>query len=466
MKFRADVNLFVFASVIIYVWLFAGAIKASTEILDLVLATVLYIAVVASIYYYLEKEKWLLAVTSATFFLAYVLPASAILGGDPYQSMYLGTSLSKLAAGIALVTGYFVTLVAVEHLLSRLSPAVVDSRRQTGSGVTNVNLLLGICFGIAIGGTMLFGASLVIEDFSRRTIEGAGNGPWLIFGYLGYLCVGLMCWRLRLSRPALMLDLPLVLLAGWFFLLLGWRGSVLYPLVIYLAYRLPQARVPLISSLLVLCGASLLYEIDILSGSIRSVYASRGSFNLVESLLLHTQLRGDVVLPMSFSHLDLLTSLISQPVLADAEVGRALTILPSLLNWIPRALSPEKALTTGPILAIAFFPDVLADAWRHTSSLTTGPIVEMYYNFGTLGVFLGAAFHGWAVWVLTRVFSRHADNLVHGTLWPIVVWLVGFSLFFDDLGGFINKAVLIGIGTLLMALISGALYGAFRHSRT
>ena len=126
-------------------------------------------------------------------------------------------------------------------------------------------------------------------------------------------------------------------------------------------------------------------------------------------------------------------------------------IFNSITNWLP-SLFFEKGLTAGPEMAVHFLSDV--SRYWHSTSLTTGPLVEGYLYFGWFGVFFGFI-HGFVVLMIFRLVREVVLRLG-------LLWLFCIQIFIDDLRGVVNKLVLLLISYWILRVGQGILSFALR----
>lgn len=112
------------------------------------------------------------------------------------------------------------------------------------------------------------------------------------------------------------------------------------------------------------------------------------------------------------------------PNIIPFQLGRPYVAL--LLMPIPRAIFPGKPPVGTEIFSNAFFPDLLVDG----TSMPTSMLGEFYFNFGPLGVIIGAAIAGWV--------ARRAYRLVshgHLSLWNVAVYGAFVAMLFPWIRG-------------------------------
>ena len=136
---------------------------------------------------------------------------------------------------------------------------------------------------------------------------------------------------------------------------------------------------------------------------------------------------------------------------SDLLTGTFQTVVASFLNFLPRVLFPEKADTSGVYFASIYFPDWFSYGY-HQSSLTTGIFLDSVFNFGIpLAVVLIASLYAVVGLAIKRLLLGNGYHVVLGVY---MCWLFGFNVFFDDLGGVVNKFV-IGVIFYICACFLG-----------
>ncbi|WP_287831023.1 hypothetical protein [Idiomarina sp.] len=316
---------------------------------------------------------------------------------------------------LSFFTFYFTA--AYGGFLERTSVAWKDNR-------TVPTVFIGIFFALCIAVSFPKYASKIYEGTSSIA-DNAGSGVLLIVGYLGYLiAVNLFLGKGKGSRSLL---LALVIAAtAIFFFSFGQRGGALYPIAIVFSIYMVRSY----TSTKVITVAFLSFPFLIL-------------VNFLTSLLRKTIIYGVDVdafdlsnysesLPLAFSQ----NSLLSHMVFNNINDGKSDVLLNSILNWLPRSFFPEKGLSTGPHIAAEILPGV--DIYSHSTSLTTGPIIEGYYYGGFFGVTIAAVLLAFTC-SLIEIFKFR----VQPETYIIFSFLFGFLIFFDDLGGLTSKLVLV-----------------------
>lgn len=112
--------------------------------------------------------------------------------------------------------------------------------------------------------------------------------------------------------------------------------------------------------------------------------------------------------------------------------GESLVI--AAVAWVPRIIWADKPTFGG---SGGFATEYTGMSYERYTSVGVGLVMEMFANFGWLGVFLGLFVFG----LLMRYFDHSAAvNLASGQLWPFSKYqLIGFSLM--QPGGFLAECI-------------------------
>ena len=282
-----------------------------------------------------------------------------------------------------------------------------------------------------------------LYDFQNRLSSRRGLGFIFIFGYAGLmLCfamaaglVGKTLWfRILLSVPSLL-----------FFIFAGYRSITMIVVVcVFLPYFMRSIKISRIkAAFLFALLVAVANPVNFITGSIRSVYSQGKDINLLLVAERASDLASGQEVPLANSHLQMLAGYSQRAIPLDLFFGTYQTIIPSLLNFLPRIIFPEKGTTTGVYLASIYFPEWFSSS-GHESSLTSGWFLEVVINFG----YILASFIIYCLFYGLKVFYFWLQRLgpQFMVLSIYIAWAVGFNGFFDDLGGVINK---LSIGFLI-----------------
>jgi hypothetical protein len=141
-----------------------------------------------------------------------------------------------------------------------------------------------------------------------------------------------------------------------------------------------------------------------------------------------------------------------------APFGRGSTIADAVLALVPRMLWPDKPMAAGSgdlvsqYTGMTFGPD---------TSVGIGTILELYVNFGSLGVWIGMAVFGA---VLVLIDERAAFHLAHADVRRCCVWFVpGLSLL--QVGGsLVDVSLTAGAGVIVALLANASMSSVFPHA--
>lgn len=379
--------------------------------------------------------------------------------GDISKSNYIITSTYAILIGNSIRLAYLLAarqrpVTAVDYVYQRTFG--VEGPKLERLGKLQVLILFGL---VSVG--ILLKASQLGGDFSSRMIASQGSGMLHVLGYVGYFLALAYAFSFA-KHPIKVITLKslaavLVLsFCGMFFMLSGYRGGFLYPFVFFciviLFSRLSDFRY---SVFLLLVFFVLIFEVNWLTGAVRIIVTRGDDFTLESLASAYSTYKDMYLIPMAFNHIDL-TAQYFQKNDWSLISGSYNTIGSSFFNWIPRFIMHEKELTTGALMAVELFPETVTSEGR-TSSLTTGVVFESLYNFGLV---LGPLFIFSFYWLIFSCIRRLLmGGLVYMLLALLLCWNFGFSIFFDDLGGAINKFLLLLLAGSLTQFVCKGLRG-------
>lgn len=303
---------------------------------------------------------------------------------------------------------------------------------------------------------LFYGEASASENFANRLVLGAGNGVievLALFGYAGVILAAIQSLEKKGTVLAFSVLIPATV-AAVPFVLVGQRGGAIYPFAMMILVRCAARPCgKLVIWCLPLAGVPILF-LEGISQSIRVSLVNGQDF------LSCVECQGFAVIPKTFGHLELLAGTCDA---SGAGVDFPDTSLASLTNWIPREWFPEKGRTTGPVLASFFEPTWKNGDGFQTSSYTTGPILDLWYCGGIPLVVLGCLALGYVSGWLSRWFlSRKHDPWVF-MVFVYESYLIGWKLWLDDLGGWINKQLtVLLIAAMCLALSRGMRSGKGR----
>lgn len=301
---------------------------------------------------------------------------------------------------------------------------------------------------LSVVGVFLLAGVTDLANYSERLMSRAGGGFVYIFGFLTFGAALNFALFPPGKRPKW--SWFVLVSAIMFFSIAGYRSFVMFCLLaLVLSFFGISVLVGRLKFALFVATLTIFaVPINFISGSARSLLSSQHSEISFDSVveLAHTLYKEQPV-PIANGHLDILAVYLQTASSGDKSFGTASTLLASITNFIPRTLFPEKGETTGVIIARQIFPEWFYSG-THTSSATVGLIFEMIFNFG---IPLGILFFVVLIALSCRLFNILIQIPIYGYYFsPLLAWCLFFNIFFDDLGGALNKLVSIFIGAALV----------------
>lgn len=336
----------------------------------------------------------------------------------------------------------FALIVVIIFFATQLLCSIL-ARRRGGEGIAQIDrpYVVGAFFVLSLVGLILFLAVSGL-DFHDRLQSRAGSGFLFIFGYAGLaLCLAIAAGAV--ANISLIRAIILCLPTAAFFAAAGHRSTTLIalacPLIMRFGSVVSRRRIMLLA---IFCGGVLSANyVNYLTGSIRSLLEQKREISVETIAQRYETLRGVRPIPLASSHLEMLAGYLEQADGYDLALGTFETAGASLFNFLPRAFFPDKDLTSGVYFASMYFPEWFAYGY-HTSSLTTGLYLDLVFNFGLmLGFALLIVLYIASGLVIGRLLRAGGAKPILGIY---LAWVLGFDVFFDDLGGVVNKLV-IGI---------------------
>jgi hypothetical protein len=413
-----------------------------------------------SIYSSFNKDRILLLLIQIIIWFKFYYVPSLILSSLDYYSPYgylehtgyITATTYALLSIFALRGAYVLSSGLIKSKYNKFSYGYgLDLLKYRKPNKIYISILLFI-FSMVV----VYKAGSIGQNFSNRLIQNQGGGFLHIFGYVGYFLAFYFSFDFVNKRKSIFslsfVKLFLFLLFfGMFFLLLGYRGGFLYPLIFFsIVYLYSNMRSLRSSILLLVLLLLMVFEINWLTGSLRIMITRGEGFTIDNFISSYKSYKEMYLIPMAFNHIDLVAYYIFN-FERELLLGTYNTVVPSFFNWIPRFFYPEKELTTGARMAVEIFPGSITSEGR-TSSLTTGVIFESLYNYGFIfGLFFIFLFYT-LVFSLIRLLSN--QGYIQFILSLLLSWNFGFSIFFDDFGGAINKFITLVVTSILLLVIS------------
>jgi hypothetical protein len=266
-----------------------------------------------------------------------------------------------------------------------------------------------------------------------RRIVNAGKGYIIIFNYAALLAVPMASFLyFRYRKPLMLVAMGMAVFVGFAsFALAGHRGNAFYCILLCIvAYCFARpyswfSRIP--TGTLVFLALTIAVPLNLITRKMRlQFFEGRTTFTAEDASLVTLQ----------FRHFELLAGL--KPALDSQPVPS--TLLNSLTNFVPRSIYAEKGFGTGASITYAFIPEWVNRSGDHVSAVTTGPIIEGYYNGGILGVFIAFTLTGVVLGLIRRSTVKATTPLAIGV--NIVLSLVlAWILWFEELAGVVNYLV-------------------------
>lgn len=221
-------------------------------------------------------------------------------------------------------------------------------------------------------------------------------------------------------------------------MVMGFRASILLPLVqvafvVHMRYRKLSARFLVIASLLAAMfftvyglTRALPQEAEITMAELAELIEEQP--DLVYNIVVRS--RGAEVVSVVIDTLN------TRP---GYDLGWRAAV-EALTIWIPRAVWPDKPLSTGERFSTMFFIDILGREEDVIGGVSATAVGELYWHFGGAGVLLGMLSLGAAARIVQNTGMRHlADPAM------LVSFAILFStmcMFAETLQGYVNGLVL------------------------
>lgn len=211
------------------------------------------------------------------------------------------------------------------------------------------------------------------------------------------------------------------------------RGHSLYPLFfIFIAYAFLNIPRRYLFPLFSLGLLSLLYIAPI-TNELRRGLVATGELSM-KSISISE------VIPASYAHAELLTAITEDRQL-EGDVGEV--FWGTIINFIPRGFFESKPSSLGPVLSAHYTKDSYQylKKGNHRSSFTTDLLIEGYFYAGLVGVFLGGLLY---FFLINKAWFAicNGDTEYSFLLLPLGLFLLGYTIFFSDLGNWIGYVVL------------------------
>lgn len=402
------------------------------------------------VFYFIRKSYFAYLLNNVLWFKFVLIPAYILAEGKFLTSFGFYISDSFIEALI--VSLFFIFVINIAILFSPKSSfqLIHGTDQKLFSFERHLYYIMFICFTAVVLVKLL----TVPDDLSNRLIENSGKGYLHILGYLGYFLAFYFLKDGVSNKKRFILAISIAFYGGVFFLLLGYRGGFLYSPILVAVFLIVTSRKSALYVMSLPILLLLLFEINYVTSTVRYLIVTGTEIDYQNFIDFYSDYKSRYTVPLAFNHFEYVAYWIST---SDAKIlllGSWNTVYSSLFNWIPSVLLNDKPLTTGPTLGILLFPDVISSSGR-TSSLTTGVIFEFIYNFGLIlaGPFLFIFFYS------IHSVINISKSTFYQNPWILIgfYWLFGFSMFFDDLGGTINKFIILCATFLLIRVFKTVL---------
>ena len=294
--------------------------------------------------------------------------------------------------------------------------------------------------------------------FSADSIRRSrGLGPLRLFETWSYVAVAYVGWNAfystKFKRTKIFIGVLYSIGGSMLPLLNARRGPILYHLgILSLPFLLNvikrNRRIRFLVPLLLV----LMIFVDTFTSELRGIYYRSNKVDISYAL---DKTFSENYAPLSFDHLELSSALIEQIQNNEFKPLMGSTFLAAILNWVPRKIWPNKLWTGGTYFSIAMGSSYYFDDSGISSGITTGIIIEALLNIGMysyillplLMIGLGYVLSG----INLELFEK--GNLVYMAAFSIYYW-ISIDLFFNDLGGLVNKFIMNTAGLIFLYVLS------------
>ena len=274
--------------------------------------------------------------------------------------------------------------------------------------------------------------------------------------------VCLLLWRAWHDRrgPLVAFLLGLTLLLPFVTILvqgfIGYGAAAAVVIVAFTAkFFRPRWLLILLATVVFYAAMSLLVSYLRDRGDIRAVVWGGGAFSQRSTVVLSTLRNFEWLDISNEEHLVRVDQRLNQDALVGAAVrnlsvsgdyARGETLFRSVIGLIPRAIWPSKPDTAGSGQLVSQYTGI---AFAPGTSIGIGQVMELYVNFGSAGVALGAALIGLAVTSIDQIAGR---RLARRDWQRFALWhLVGIS--FMQIGGSFFELTTSAGASVVVALL-------------
>ena len=150
----------------------------------------------------------------------------------------------------------------------------------------------------------------------------------------------------------------------------------------------------------------------------------------------------------SFSHAELFAFVLAEKNRFDFALGY--TYFAGFVSFVPRIIWSGKPVGGGPMLANIISPGAYKLGVQDgNSSLTTGAIIELYLNFGFIGIFLGGLLHGVLISRLT-IFAKKIRNPLDIALFLITTHFISVLIVYSEFLGAFSAYLFVALPLFLI----------------
>lgn len=139
---------------------------------------------------------------------------------------------------------------------------------------------------------------------------------------------------------------------------------------------------------------------------------------------------------------------------AVVQYAYGTTIADTFLALIPRAVWPDKPIFAGGSATISHYAGI---SYSEGTSVPAGNVMELYINFGSIGVVLGFILLGLTISILDRIAAQklQAENWLQFGLWlvPAFSFMSPTNLFVLIIGSAIISVVAVGLINAIIRVV-------------
>jgi hypothetical protein len=262
---------------------------------------------------------------------------------------------------------------------------------------------------LLIGGMMAFAITkLNLNLPSLQSIIATGRNLAIVA-----VCLGLWLALQRRDRDslklwaAMTLIVPAAYLIGWGFVSYGFMAMAVF-LGFWLSIPKPGRPKKVLQVFLIALGVYASLSIFVSYMEVRTtlrevLWNDDATFSQRVGVITTQLAKASVLNPFNFSQLDWINIRLNQNMLIGKAMAlhkvapylqeNGMGLLSSMFAWVPRFLWPSKQGMGGN----DFVEKHTGMSFNDSTTIGTGPVFELFVNFGLIGVFLGSIALGWAL---------------------------------------------------------------------